>query len=97
MIGCHWKRNAPRADLGWDLILAEGNQRAGGLHGSIVVVADDPSSAFVCQSVLRYPLIVRKTVIACHEIIVLVGIVSCCQNHRTGLSFQTHEQAGGIR
>ncbi len=20
MIGCHWKRNAPGADLGWDLI-----------------------------------------------------------------------------
>ena len=64
---------------------------------SIVVVADAPSSASVCQSVLWYPLIVRKTVIACHGIIVLFGIVSCYQNHRNGLSFQTHEQAGGIR
>ena len=62
--------------------------------GSIVVVADAPSTASVCQSVLWYPLIVRKTVIACHGIIVLFGIVSYCQNHRIGLSFQRHGKLG---
>ena len=44
------ERSVSRSGVGFDL--AEGNRRGGALLGSIVLVADDPSSAFVCHSVL---------------------------------------------